>query len=365
MDKLIKVVKVLILGVAIFALGSIFYDYGRGIYDEYMVEYKGTDSYDGKDVVVEIPTGASAKQIAAILKDAGLIKYERAFTSRLKDSEYRGNLHHGTYTLNTGMNTLQMMAVMSYVPDVEMPIDKLVIPEGFTVEQIAARCEKQGICEATAFLNAVNSITKTDLPDLADIPEGAKVNYKLQGFLFPATYDIYANTTPEELVDKMIETFNYYYTDELRAIATEKGYTTFEVITRASIIEREAKVDEERPIMAGVFNNRLEAGMPLQLCPTVLYPLTEGLYDQDKVYYEDLELDSPYNTYKYSGLPVGPICNPGLACIYAVLHPETHNYFYYHVGDEEAGTHIFTETYEEHVNTQIIGGPDGADENED
>ena len=127
----------------------------------------------------------------------------------------------------------------------------------------------------------------------------------------------------------------------------------------ASIVEREAKVAEERATIAGVINNRLDIDMPLQMCPTVLYPLTDGMYDQSQVIYEDLEIESPYNTYKYSGLPEGPICNPGLACIEAVLYPEEHTYYYYHVGDEEAGTHIFTETYQEHVDTQIIGGPNG------
>ena len=135
-------------------------------------------------------------------------------------------------------------------------------------------------------------------------------------------------------------------------------------MTRASIIEREAKIDEERAIIAGVMNNRLSAGMPLQMCPTVLYPLTDGMYDQSKVYYEDLELDSPYNTYKYEGLPVGPICNPGLACINSVLYPQEHGFYYYHIDNEDEGTHVFTETYEEHVDTQIIGGPNGIPEDE-
>ena len=362
MDNLVKIIKIFILGIALFALCSIFFDYGKAIYDGYMKEYKGTETVEGVDVEVEIPEGASVKQIAKILKEKGLIQYEMAFTSRLKNSEYRGNLHHGTYTLNTGMSTLDMMAVMSYVPDVEKPIDKLVVPEGFTIEQIAARCEKQGICSSTEFLNAVNSVTSSEFPYLSDVPSNGSVKYKLQGFLFPATYDVYQNTTAEDLVNSMLEAFDYYFTDELKAIADEKGYTVFEVITRASIIEREASIDDERPIIAGVINNRLSAGMPLQMCPTVLYPLTDGLYDQEQVYYEDLELESPYNTYKYEGLPVGPICNPGVACIYAVLHPETHNYYYYHVSDEDDGRHIFTETYEEHVDTQIIGGPNGVEE---
>lgn len=358
-NNIVKLIKSVILIVAIFVLGSIVFKYYKGFYDEYMEEYQGTESFQGEDVVVEIPEGASAKKVASILKKAGLIKYERAFTKRLQNSEYRGKLQSGTYTLNTGMNTLEMMAVLSPVIEADVPIDKLVVPEGFTVEQIAKRCEKQGICTEQEFLNAVNSVTTSQFPYLEDVPDGVDVKYKLQGYLFPATYDIYQNTTAESLVRNMLDTFENYYTGDLQARAEELGYSTFEIVTRASIVEREAKLSEERPIIAGVINNRLKEGMMLQMCPTVLYPLTDGLYDVGRVLYEDLEIDSPYNTYKYEGLPVGPICNPGIACINAVLYPETHNYLYYHVADTDTGAHVFTETYEEHIDTQVIGGPNG------
>lgn len=356
----VRIVKGIILVVAILALANLTYKHLRTYYDDYMYEYKGTESREGVDVTVEIPEGASVKKIAEILKKNGLINYPRAFTKRLQDSEYRGKLHGGTYTLNTGMTTLEMMAAMSPSYEENAPIDYLVVPEGFTVEMIAARCEEQGICSATEFLNACKSVTRSDFPYLEDIPAGANVKYKVQGFLFPATYDIYESTTAESLVAWMLQTFENYYTQDLQDRAAELGYSAFEVVTRASIVEREAKVDEERPIIAGVINNRLKADMPLQMCPTVLYPLTNGMYDKSQILYEDLELDSPYNTYKNAGLPVGPICNPGIACINAVLYPQEHNYLYYHVGDEEAGTHIFTEDYEEHIDTQIIGGPNGV-----
>lgn len=356
----IRIVKGIILVIAIFALCKQTYQHVRTYYDAYMHEYKGTESTQGVDVTVTIPEGASVKQIAAILKENGLITYPNAFTKRLQDSEYRGKLHGGTYTLNTGMTTLQMMAVMSPVYEEDQPIDYLVVPEGFTAEMIAARCEDQGICTATEFLNACQSVTKADFPYLESVPAGANVKYKVQGFLFPATYDIYETTTAESLVAWMLQTFDNYYTQDLQARAEELGYSAFDLVTRASIVEREAKVEDERSVIAGVINNRLKSDMPLQMCPTVLYPLTDGMYDQSQVLYEDLELDSPYNTYKNSGLPVGPICNPGIACIKAVLYPAEHSYLYYHVGNEEEGTHIFTETYEEHVDTQIIGGPNGV-----
>lgn len=359
-NQIIRLIKAIILVVASFALCTIVYDYVKGYYDDYMREYKGTYSYEGEDIQITIPEGSSAEEIASILKDAGLIKYEKAFVKRLQDSEYRGKLQSGTFTLNTGMNTLEMMAALSPVVEYDAPIDTLVVPEGYTVEMIAARCAEQGICSEQEFLNAVQSVTKTEFPYLADVPEGANVEYKLQGYLFPATYDIYEYTTAESLVEWMLDTFEYYYSGDIEARATELGYSSYDVITMASIVEREAKVAEERATIAGVIMNRLDIDMALQMCPTVLYPLTDGMYDQSQVLYEDLEIESPYNTYKYSGLPVGPICNPGLACIEAVLYPQEHSYYYYHVDNEEEGTHVFTETYEEHIDTQIIGGPNGV-----
>lgn len=361
-NNAIRTIKGIVLALASIALCIIVFRYCKGFYDEYMEEYKGTESFQGADVVVEVPQGASVKEVAEILKEKGLIKYKSAFTKRVQDSEYRGKIQSGTYTLNTGMNTLEMIAAMCPVYDETTPIAKLTVPEGFTVEMIAARCEELDICSKQEFLNAVNSVTTADFPYLADVPAGANVKYKVEGYLFPATYDIYSTTTAESLVQWMLETFQNYYTEDLQQRAAELGYSSFEVVTRASIIEREAKIETERPIIAGVINNRLAADMPLQMCPTVLYPLTKGLYNQSQVYYTDLELDSPYNTYLYPGLPVGPICNPGIACINAVLYPEEHGYYYYHVSDEDEGTHIFTETYEEHVDTQIIGGPNGVPE---
>lgn len=360
MNSFIRFIKGIILIVAVVVLCLVVKDYIKEFYDAYQYELTNTETTQGVDVVVVIPEGASVEEIASILKDNGLIEYERAFTKRLQESEYRGKLKSGTYTLNTGMNTLDMMAAMSPDYDEILPIDQLVVPEGFTIEMIAARCEEQGICTSDEFIRAVSSVTSADFPYLEDLPAGTPVKYKLQGYIFPATYDIYEDTTAESLVEWMLETFDNYYTEDMQERAAELGYSSFDVVTMASIVEREAKVDSERATIAGVINNRLEADMPLQMCPTVLYPLTDGMYNQSQVYYEDLELDSPYNTYVNSGLPSGPICNPGLACINAVLYPEEHSYYYYHVDDEEAGTHIFTETYEEHIDTQIIGGPNGV-----
>lgn len=347
--KIVKWVIAIIVSVMLF---HVVKDYVMDIYDDYQKEYTNTQITQGKDVVVEIPEGASEKDIAKILKRKGLIKYKTAFTRRLSSSEYSGKLKSGIYTLNTGMNTLEMMRIMSEEKEVEGPIDKLTIPEGFSIDQIAERCEEQGICSKSEFIKAVKSVTSTDFGYLAEVPSGADVRYRLEGFLFPATYDIYEDTTAETLVREMLRAFKSRYTDSMAERAEELGLTNYEVIILASMLERECKVPKERAYIAGVYYNRLDDEMLLQVDPTVLYPLTNGMYNKSVVTYDDLELDSPYNTYKYEGLPVGPICNPGYACIDAVLHPKDTDYYYYRLIDEEKGNHRFSRSFEEHENNE-------------
>lgn len=346
--KSIKVIIVLVVVVVLVVIAALKV---KSIYDGFMEEYKGTETASGEDVTIEVPEGASSKKVAAILHDAGLIQYEYAFVLRIKESEYRGRIQPGTFTLNTGMNTMEMIETLCYVEPVKEVVDTLTIPEGYSIEQIAAKCEEQGICSKEEFLNEIESGNHQAPFSTGDRDiTGAK--YELQGYLFPATYDIYEDTTAASLIDTMLEKFQSVYTSEYSAAAAELGYSDYEILIMASIVEREAKIDSERPIIAGVIYNRLDIDMMLQMCPTVLYPLTDGMYDVSEVLYDDLEIESPYNTYKNIGLPVGPICNPGQASIEAVLYPDENDYLYYHTSDAGDGSHIFSATYDEHINTQ-------------
>lgn len=343
-----KFIKAVIAIAVALLLGLMFLNAGKEYKKSYNREYKGTYTGPGTDVEVTIPEDASDREVAAILKDKGLIKHITAFTRRLDNSQYDGKIVAGTYTLNTGMNTLSMMEIMSPVQEHENGVlQTLVVPEGFTIDQIAARCAEQDICTAEEFKNAVQSITTADFPYLADVPDLVDVRYRLEGYLFPATYNIYETTTANSLVHDMLSAFNGHYTAEMQAEAEGMGYSSYEVLTRASMVEREAKLDYERPIIASVINNRLKSNMLLQIDSTILYPMTEGKYDVAKVSNKDLEYDSPYNTYLHSGLPAGPICNPGAACINAVLNPDQGDYLFYHVVDESTGQHGFWKTQEE------------------
>lgn len=318
----------------------------KSMYTGFMEEYEGTTStYGGEDVEVTIPKSTTIKEAAQILKDAGLIEYKLAFQLRITGSQYKNSLQPGTYTLNTGMSTMDMIKTLCYVESTREVLYTLTVPEGFTVEQIADRCQELGFCSADDFLSACKS-GDFEYPFQVG---SSQVKYGLQGFLFPATYDIYADMTPKELIQKMLDKFNEIYTDEYKKKAEALGYTDFEVLTMASIVEKECKLDSDRPMVAGVFINRLNADMPLQVDPSVLYVVTNGQYNQAELTYDDLEVDSPYNTYKYTGLPVGPICNPGQASIEGVLNAASHNYFYYLTSDESEGACIFNETYEGHL----------------
>lgn len=318
----------------------------KNVYSGFMEEYKGTDSnMNGTSVEVTIPEETTIKEAAGILKDAGLIKYKLAFQLRMTGSQYSNSLQPGTYTLNTGMSTMDMIKTLCFVESTREVLYTLTVPEGFTVEQIADRCEELGFCSSNDFLKECQS---GDFEYPFEIPS-TEVKYALQGFLFPATYDIYDGMTPKDLIQDMIDKFNSVYTDDFKKKAEKLGYTDFEVLTMASIVEKECKLDKDRPMVAGVFINRLNDDMPLQVDPSVLYVVTDGQYNQAELTYDDLEVDSPYNTYKYTGLPVGPICNPGEASIEGVLNASHHNYLYYLTSDESEGACIFNETYEGHL----------------
>lgn len=343
-----KFIKPLVILCVIGAIIAVVASYGMGIYRDFMKDYNGTEAYQGEDFTIEVPMGANANSIGLLLKEHGVITYEKAFAKRVKDSAYNGKIKYGTYTITKGMTLDDMIALMS-AGDTRETL-KFTIPEGYSVEMIAQKLDSEGICSKEDFLLAVQA-TDYDY-DFLDFTQVEGTKYYLQGFLFPATYEIFVGETAHDIVNRMLTAFSQRYTAEIQQKAKELGKSTYEVVTIASIIEREAKLQEERPTISGVIYNRLEINMKLQMCPTVLYPLTDGMYDVSQVLYDDLEIESPYNTYKYEGLPVGPICSPGAASLEAAVNPEEHSYLFYHTDDEATGSHIFSETYEEHQNTR-------------
>lgn len=313
-------------------------------------EYQNETDKAGEEITFEIKKGEGTKAIAARLKEKGLIKNKLAFYMKIKSTGAAGQLKYGSFTIQKGASLGTVIHALT-TGGARREGNWFTVPEGFTIEKIGAKLEKEGICSKKDFLSAVQE--DYDYWFLESIPEDAPVTYRLQGFLFPDTYELGNNITPRNIVTIMLDEFGFKYTKEMDEKAKKMGKTTYEIVTEASIIERETDVDEERAMVAGVIENRLRTGMPLQMCPTVLYPLTEGMYDVTTVTYEDTRYDSLYNTYQNKGLPPGPIANPGLPCLEAALNPVSHNYFFYHTDEKKKdGSHIFTETYEEHVKTQ-------------
>lgn len=310
------------------------------------LEYTKTTSKDGETFKVEIPKGASEKAIGEILEEKGVIKHTLSFRLKMKNSPYRGKLSYGVYEMKKGMCLDDVIDIMLH-QGAQAEGVKLVIPEGYSAEMIAERCEQLGFCKADEFLECLEK-EKFDCAFIKDIPKKDGVKYYLQGYLFPNTYVFKETASPKEIIERLLLEFEKQYSS-----VKDNNKTSLEmndIITAASLIEREAKVASERELISGVIQNRLEKGMALQIDASVIYAISDGLYDVERVLYRDLEVESPYNTYYINGLPVGAICNPGIASIKAALNPKKHNYLYYHTDEvKKDGSHIFSETFSQHI----------------
>jgi len=216
---------------------------------------------------------------------------------------------------------------------------RVTIPEGYTVTQIEEILAEKGIVDRTRFREALKS-EDFSLPYLSPAPRDPR---HLEGFLFPATYEFPAGLAEKEIIGLMLQRFDAVLTPELQRRSQAMGLSVREVVTLASLVEREARLDEERPIIAAVFLNRLRRGMRLESCATIQYILGK---QKEKLTYRDLQIPSPYNTYLHDGLPPGPIANPGLASIKAVLYPAEVDYLYFVARGD--GSHYFSRTLGEH-----------------
>lgn len=290
---------------------------------------------------VEIPQGSSVFEIADILKEERVISGRTAFLVRTVGTGKRNELKYGTFTFSPEMSYSDVIKTLC-TGGAKRETVTVTIPEGYSVEMMIARLTGAGIGTVAEFEEALSG--KYNYKFLDYVNPTKECNYALQGFLFPSTYEFYTDAAAADVIDAMLGEFERQY-DALGA-----GYEDiYEIITKASLIEREAKLDSERSKIAGVIENRLALDMPLQIDATVVYAISGGMYDVERVYYKDLKKKSAYNTYKNKGLPAGPICSPGIKSIAAACAPENHEYLYYHTDTaKNDGSHIFSKTYEEH-----------------
>lgn len=305
----------------------------------------GTSTKTIKTAEVTIKEGSDTMEIAHTLKKNGVIRSEAAFLIRLKTSSYAGKLRYGTYEIKKGTSMNRLFQMLATEGAKKNTIN-LTVPEGYSAEQIGDELQKQGVCTKDDFLKAVNTKDAYDFKWMTQIKEDEDREYMLQGYLYPDTYNIYKTATPKEIVTMMLQNFEKHY------LEIDSWDTLDQIVTEASVIERETGVDSERATIAGVIENRIAKKMPLQVDATVLYPLTEGMYDKKSVTYKDLKVVSPYNTYLNKGLPAGPICNPSIKSMKAAANPQKHKYYYYHTKSKDSKEHNFYKTYEEHIKSQ-------------
>ena len=306
-----------------------------------------TASDDPSPVVFVVEPGDTAGDIALRLKRRGLIVDSELFRQLAQYEKADSSLEAGRYELRANMTLREIIAALQHGRIEEIAV---TIPEGWRAEQIAKMLVDAVGVDGDQFLDLVRG-SQLDAEFLQSHPPEAT----LEGFLFPDTYLLPIQPTALEVLERMLANFDERFTTEMRQAVVEQQMTIHQVVTLASIVEREAVVAEERPIIAGVFLKRLEDGMKLESCPTVQYAM--GYQEETAQWWKTPvmlgELDqvqSLYNTYLHQGLPPGPICNPGLAAIQAVLEPVESDYLYFLAKGD--GSHAFARTFEEHLQNQ-------------
>jgi len=296
------------------------------------------NGYGGNEdaVYIDVAAGTNLKEISAILKEKDIISNETVFYlyARDRSADFKAGMH----LFNTSMSYEEICDSLCEIPHKETV--KVLIPEGYELRLIAQACEEAKLCTAEEFMD----VAKNGEFNYDFLVDKKGVAYKTEGFLFPATYEFEYGTSAYDIIDKMLYTFDSFYTDEYSARAKELGMTDYEVVTLASVVEREAASAGEHKKVAGVFYNRINIGMKLESCATVQYVLKER---KPVLSIADTKIDSPYNTYKYAGLPVGPVASPSLSAIEGVLYPEEHDYYFF-VAKSDGSGHIFSKTLEEH-----------------
>ena len=282
--------------------------------------------------IVHIPSGIGFTQVSHLLHQKGLLKYEWFFQVLGRAQRVDRKIIPGEYELHAGMRPTELLAKLV---DGEVFEYSVTIPEGYSVVQIADILEHKGLADKQEILRLNR--------DQAFIHSLKVEASTLEGYLFPDTYRFARSLPPEFLLRTFVSRFHEMVTPELKAQAKSMGMTLQEVVTLASVIEKETGLAKERSLVSGVFHNRLRRNIPLQSDPTVIYALT---YFDGNIRKADLSVDSPYNTYKVRGLPPGPIANPGLAAIQAALYPTPSDFVYFVSRND--GSHKFSATLAEH-----------------
>lgn len=307
------------------------------------------DEESNELVELEIPLGSSTNEIANILEENGIIKDARIFRFYIKFKN-ETNFQAGNYTLSPAMTLEETIKELQTGKVIEEPIFRVTIPEGKTIEQIADILSHKLSFTAEEFMELVDDETfikqlMNQYPNLlTDEILNNDIYHPLEGYLFAGTYDIFDETiTADAIISSMVERTNDLLEERLDEIEASE-FTIHEILTLASVIERESKFSEDRPKVSQVYQNRLKQNMKLQSDITAFY----GLQHKAVVTYDDIEVKTPYNTYVIDGLPVGPINSPSLEAIDAVLHPEGEEFTKLYYFSRPSGETFYSDTLDEH-----------------
>jgi UPF0755 protein len=296
-----------------------------------------------------------AKKVAELLEQKGLIRSSFLFSGWLKVAGEGSRFQAGVYELTPGMTRDQIVAKLNKGDIIAASTIRFTIPEGFTVQQIAARLSETGAVNKNKFLEAAGHTAQaTGSLWTKNIPADNSLKFPLEGYLFPETYEMKRESTAADIVNRMLAELDHkldQLPDDWQITMEERGLTVHQLLTIASLVEREVVVEEERPIVSSVIQNRLKKKMPLQIDATIQYLLDK---QKELLLEPDLKVESPYNTYLHAGLPPGPIASPSLKSIEAALYPEATDYLYYVTKKDGTNTHLFAVKYSQHQrNIQI------------
>ena len=307
-----------------------------GLYLTFGGRGKAANIPDDAKIYITVKPGMSASEVGDMLLARGVIDSKLRFWWMARVKGYAKDFRAGTYLMSSGMDE---EAALKKIVSGEVVLIKFTIPEGFTVRDIANRLAEEGIVDKKEFLKKAKKFTPFPY-----MKKGGDIRYAAEGYLFPDTYEIHENPTVDNILEVMSSDFDQRLTEEMRARAKEMNLSIHDLVTLASLVEKEARYDADRPIIAQVFLKRLKIGMPLQTDASLQYLMD---VPKEDVSISDTKIDSPYNTYQNAGLPPGPIANPGMAAIEAVLHPADTDYLYF-VADRDGHNH-YASTYDEHM----------------
>lgn len=310
----------------------------------YNIMLGAVDKNNGQTKEFLIEEGSSLSGITDALKENNLIKNETAFKIYVKLTGKSNDLKAGYYSLSQKLPASEI--VKSLVKGGTSKTTSITIKEGLDLNRIGNEFEKKGIFTKAEFLKEIKDNAdyyRKNYDFLSSVPKDRE--YILEGYLFADTYNVYVKAVPRDIITKMLDRFDQEYTDEYKKRTKEMGKTIEEIVTMASVVEREGILDSELPTIAGVFYNRLDKGMMLQSCATLQYIYKDYQFSFTE---SQKSIDSPYNTYKYTGLPAGPISNFRASALKAALYPEKTKYIYFCTKNDGTGASAFAETLDQH-----------------